>query len=465
MGGRSSANPLKSAPQTAAYPLDRTKTNERLSHLDGLRGVAILLVVLYHSYSRHPDVPELYTGFFGQGHYGVQLFFLLSGFLIFHSLETSGSLGSFIYRRWLRLFPAMVVASCLILETSLFLYERPDKLPGYYDAFPGLLFIEPRLLRNWLGMKLTGPLEGAFWTLFTEIKFYLLFALAFALWRRKAVYLLAGVALAAGTIYFLQAVGVYPVGRAPFDSALSLSLEVNGICYGWFAAGALLYLYYDTKHRPYLAASVFFGAVGVATNSSVADPGGIIFCAAVYLAFAGTFFWKGLAEFLSKRGWVFFGFISYPLYLIHENASWAMILKIHKMIPALPDRLVPILPIAVVCTVAWAIAAYAEPLLREILDSWRKGKAQGGTLGFFRGGRANACAILALLAAAVVGASFLPSVATPRAKLEKEILESERAWLQPLEQKLSDDQRALTETRQARIQAEAYLASMPKPAP
>ena len=64
----------------------------RLAYLDGMRGVAILLVLLFHAFARWPDlVPygDQYQSvpLFRVGFIGVNLFFIISGFVILMTLE------------------------------------------------------------------------------------------------------------------------------------------------------------------------------------------------------------------------------------------------------------------------------------------------------------------------------------------------------------------------------------------
>ena len=56
------------------------------------------------------------------------------------TLEKCDSFGDFIYRRWLRLFPAMLIASIIILATAPFLTARPAGQPVLLDTLPGILF-------------------------------------------------------------------------------------------------------------------------------------------------------------------------------------------------------------------------------------------------------------------------------------------------------------------------------------
>lgn len=167
--------------------------NNRIAFLDGLRGIAILLVVLFHAYSRYPDIVPYkdsykYFPLFEYGFLGVQLFFLLSGFVILMTLERSKNFFSFMYKRWIRLFPAMLIATILIFSTAFLFYERPGGMPNLYSVLPGLLFIEPSLLDKIVGGGKILPLEGAFWSLYIEMMFYIIFGISyFILGKKKAV--------------------------------------------------------------------------------------------------------------------------------------------------------------------------------------------------------------------------------------------------------------------------------------
>ncbi len=436
-----------------------------MRHLDGLRGLAILAVVLFHCYSRGPDIPGLNTTLFSQGYLGVQLFFLLSGFLILHSLETSASLGHFYFRRWLRLFPAMVAASWLIFVTALFMYDRMDSLPGYLDAVPGLLFVDPHWLRDFARLPVTGPIEGDFWTLFTEVKFYLVFGAAYFLVRRKAVGLLAALAVLGVVVFVGQAHGLDLASGRFARAALAVSDEMNARCYGWFAAGAFFYLYFDSGRTVLLAASVGCAVLGIAASAGPADVAGLVCCTGVYLVFITPFFSKPFQRFFSHPWGVFLGFISYPLYLLHQNISWSLALKLHRAFPGAPARLLMAGPVVLVGVLAWLSAAFIEPLGRQLLAGPPSAGAATPAQPLWRGGRAAACAAFAVLAALGVTAGELSSVAGARHVLEGQILAEQQGSLQALDRKLADSQQALAGIQAARAQAQAYLEGMRRNAP
>src|SRR3990172_280603 len=100
---------------------------KRIKYLDGFRGLAIILVILYHSFARWPEIVpygDQFSNFFlfHSGWIGVQLFFLISGFVILMTLDKSIGFKNFITKRWLRLFPAILIATILIYFSASFFY-------------------------------------------------------------------------------------------------------------------------------------------------------------------------------------------------------------------------------------------------------------------------------------------------------------------------------------------------------
>src|SRR6478736_6931335 len=95
--------------------------DKRLDILDGFRFVAIVSVLFFHFYSKwsFPVKEENYlpgenlyhTDFFNHGNLGVQFFFIISGFVIFYTLERSETLIAFLTKRFIKLFPTMLLCS------------------------------------------------------------------------------------------------------------------------------------------------------------------------------------------------------------------------------------------------------------------------------------------------------------------------------------------------------------------
>jgi peptidoglycan/LPS O-acetylase OafA/YrhL len=157
--------------ETARYSLGY---NPRL---DGLRAVAVMLVLLSHY-----GIP----GFSGGG-YGVDIFFVLSGFLItrvlIKDLADSSSLFPFYWRRFLRLFPALAWLCLVLLLVSQLFETWISPETARLDVLTSLGY-----MANWTRALSLGPpqLLGNCWSLATEEQFYLLWPLVFLLFTRRA---------------------------------------------------------------------------------------------------------------------------------------------------------------------------------------------------------------------------------------------------------------------------------------
>ena len=141
--------------------------------IDGLRGLAVLLVVLYHAWPN--EVPG--------GFVGVDIFFVISGFLISSVVFTSMEAGTFTLkkfwaRRIRRLGPALLVvlAASLVAGWFLLLPTELEQLGRHVAA--GVLFVSNLLLIFDAGYFDTGselkPMLHL-WSLGVEEQFYLLF--------------------------------------------------------------------------------------------------------------------------------------------------------------------------------------------------------------------------------------------------------------------------------------------------
>jgi peptidoglycan/LPS O-acetylase OafA/YrhL len=150
--------------------------------LDGLRGLAILLVIAHNA--QLLETPEMHgaTKFvvylMGQGWVGVQLFFVLSGFLItgilLDTTGRAGALRTFIVRRALRIFPLYYGALFLIFAVLPAIGMQPD-IYRAQAPYQGWLWA---YLSNWTDPMGIGPKAlGHFWSLAVEEQFYLFWPL------------------------------------------------------------------------------------------------------------------------------------------------------------------------------------------------------------------------------------------------------------------------------------------------
>lgn len=343
---------------------------ERIDFLDGLRGIAILLVVLYHTYSNAwKDLVPFFAPSFEFplvkfGDLGVPLFFLISGFVITMSLERCQSFSEFILKRWLRLFPAMLIATILILLTANLFSFRPLGEVRLISAVSGLTFISSTFF-DWIFNKDQGMLEGGFWSLFVEVKFYIVAGLIyFKFGQKKMIHALLA-------MFFCYT--VFDVLKTQFNQELLANLYtiLNWLDFkycGWFASGALFYRFFMYKHKASFAIALFVALLSARNWGGLMSSTMVAFVVIIGI-FACSMFSRHLQGMLSNKLLTFFGYISYPLYLIHENATISMIVQLHQAYEDINVYVLSLIPLTMMVIIAWIMAKYLEPEFKRWLKN------------------------------------------------------------------------------------------------
>jgi peptidoglycan/LPS O-acetylase OafA/YrhL len=168
----------------------------RLAALDGLRALAIGWVILFHyayfwtSAGAVPLVPYgdayAWVPFAAVGYLGVHLFFMISGFVILLTLEQTRGFKEFMLRRAVRLWPALVIlGSVTFLIVSAF---GPEQLRvGWWEYALSLLTLPPNHVGMFFGAGHWKWLDGAYWSLWVEVKFYCVIGAMFFALRSNAI--------------------------------------------------------------------------------------------------------------------------------------------------------------------------------------------------------------------------------------------------------------------------------------
>jgi peptidoglycan/LPS O-acetylase OafA/YrhL len=361
------SSPVPIGPITIGI-VDMKNNSERIAYLDGHRGVAILLVALYHAYARWPTYVPYGTRFsdfpiFKYGNLGVELFFLLSGFVILMTLEKCATPLAFMVRRWLRLFPAMLICSFFVFFTASFFPERPGGAPTWESLLPGLTFVDHSWWRVMLGRPI-GSIEGAFWSLYVEFKFYV-FAAVVYYWRGRNVLIGALLLLFLVASAIRAAHDVLGVSNLPLLYAVSDVMSIR--YFGWFASGAAFYVYWQTSSKPWFAIAMITVLLCAVSESALELPR-FIAALAVSCLFAASLTAELIQRILRNRFFQFFGAISYPFYLMHEGMMISMIIKLGRALDGIPMLLLPLPAIALIAFFAFVIARYCEPVVRAALS-------------------------------------------------------------------------------------------------
>lgn len=341
----------------------------RINYLDGHRGIAILLVIFFHAYSRWSEIlpyGDKFSTFplFEYGFLGVQLFFILSGFVILMTLDKCNTIQGFIYQRWLRLFPAMLACSVIIYISSGFFFERPLGEPLAKNLLPGLIFVEPYVLTKLTGINFQS-LEGPFWSLYVEFKFYVIAALIYFWIGSKN--LVIALFLCSIVCFFLAKIAPNSdnIFLINLDSVMVL---LSGKHFGWFAAGAAFYLFTKSGNKAWYLFGLFICVISSAMlayqSKSIATFIAIIVLISVFVLSLTS---VKLQHILSHKFLLYLGFISYPLYLLHENMMISIILKFSAVIPANLSFLLPIFAIIFISFIAYLVAKYIEKSIKKTL--------------------------------------------------------------------------------------------------
>ena len=339
---------------------------KRIQFLDGFRGFAILWVVIYHTFSRWssllPFGENISKNYFtANGWLGVYLFFLISGFVILMTLTRSKNFITFIKNRWIRLFPGMLICGLIIYFTGSFFYERPNGIPNLVDLIPGLTFIDPFFYNQFTPIKV-GILEGAFWSIFIEVKFYIFFGLMyFYLGSRKAIAGIFSMFLLYNFIYFAN----HYIDNYYLKLLEMISYKLGFSYFGWFATGTLIFLYFEGKNIKNLYLSLIIGflsIIGLKETNIV-----IILAFFVLILFVATVRYEFLQKLIANKILLFVGFVSYPYYLIHENMTVALIIKTNKYFPDMPTFALIFVPVILILMFVYPYSKFIEPKIQKKL--------------------------------------------------------------------------------------------------
>ncbi|WP_176460631.1 acyltransferase family protein [Rhodococcoides fascians] len=384
---------------------DAVEANGYRSDIQGMRAVAILCVLLYHA-----GVP-LVSG----GYVGVDVFFVISGFLITGHLigqsERQGriDLTHFYAKRIRRLLPA----SLLVLVATLALSRWLLPPLAMRDVSIDGVFTAAYLSNVWFAYTGTDYLASNtpsvfqhYWSLALEEQFYivwpLLIMLVFSIWgsRRLLIIVLSAVSLASFGLglYFTnvnQPVAFFTLPTRAWE------LGVGGV----------------------IAASLYTGArIGPRTGGFLSWTGFLLVVAAVFAFDDGTVFpgyvavvpvvgaagmliggarvtTDGLSRLLSYRPFQFFGRISYSLYLWH----WPILI-----IPSLYRSESPAWLRVLLCSAAIVLAALTERFVERPFR-YKRGERARPTRSFALGFAATVAVVSLAL-----GAGVMPRLATDR---------------------------------------------------
>jgi peptidoglycan/LPS O-acetylase OafA/YrhL len=331
--------------------------------LDGVRAIAITLVVLRHA-----------TGYPAQGALGVDVFFVLSGFLITSLLLDERfrygavSLGNFYRRRALRLLPALftVLAFFLCVSVVAFVRHGASLAKPVFGVVAGVGYFTNIALTTKAGVHAMPGTLTHLWSLAAEEQFYIVWPVLLFVVLRARLRLAAGVLVAALAVVSAEQLRLYfaDTWRPRLEYGIdtrSTSILVGCLLAVLLASAARPHVELVGKRVAPLAIALLLLLVVVDLDAAIfVGPLLVAALVAAILILRALDGESRLAKVLAFAPFVFLGRISYALYLWHVPIlSLYGVTHPHLTLMAIP---------AVATAVACATASYyfvEKPFLRR----------------------------------------------------------------------------------------------------
>jgi peptidoglycan/LPS O-acetylase OafA/YrhL len=291
--------------------------NKRLNTIDLLRFAAAILVVFYHyafrgyaangmSVMPYPLLAPIAK----YGYLGVDLFFLISGFVVLRS-ASSGSLQKFVVSRVARLYPAFWVC-CTLTFLSILAFGGQR-----YSATIFQYVINMTMLSEFAGVA---SIDGSYWTLFVEIKFYLLLALLllFRQMHRATLFFVAWLVVTIALDLFpsWRLRSFFITDHAP--AFIAGAMFYKGWANGFSRATVLTILVAWLVGLQHALAQVPRLEQHYGAQFNLYVVGGVItlFYVLIYLVATRR------TGVIGRKNWAAIGALTYPLYLLHQNIGY-----------------------------------------------------------------------------------------------------------------------------------------------
>ena len=326
---------------------------QRYSEIDAIRGIAALMVVIFHYTTRYGQiygytVKPLFS--FELGNYGVQLFFIVSGFVIFLTLDKTVYAADFIVSRLSRLYPAYWTA-VIFTFSIVYLFSLPGRDIDIQSAIINLT-----MFQQWLNVS---NVDGVYWTLAVELSFYSVMFLIFITKQLGKIDMISLIWLCIIILAkYLETNHFIHINEL---IKLAFLLDYGNL----FIAGIMFYKIMDSNGtNNYLI-------LLIALVAEYYLHGNLVFLIALYFS-VFLFFTKGYLSMLSIKPLIFLGTISYSLYLIHQNIGYIVIQKLEMLNLSNPISII-IVPLVISISIASLMQIYIEkPSLLIIRNKWKK---------------------------------------------------------------------------------------------
>ncbi|GAB3001837.1 acyltransferase family protein [Psychrosphaera aestuarii] len=321
----------------------------RLKELDGLRGIAAMAVVIYHylyHYNRLFGHDFYVSELFSYGFYGVQLFFIISGFVIFWSIGRVSNVREFVVSRFSRLYPTFWCAVIItFIVTSL---SNVEFLQLNFTTFLANL----TMIHEYFRFQ---HVDGAYWTLTLEMAFYVWMVAIF-----KLNYLSKIENIFIPWVIIAALIALFDL---PIHNALKKLFIIDYI--EFFAAGIVFFKIMQSSYTKKTVALLVLCVISLYIKNSIQTAIGL---SGFFLMFFAII--KGRLPIFRINFLTYLGAISYSLYLVHQSIGYVIINYGYQH--GIPPQLSISAALIVSLLLAHNIMIYVEkPALKYIRQNWK----------------------------------------------------------------------------------------------
>ncbi|HTN21378.1 MAG TPA: acyltransferase [Pelobium sp.] len=316
----------------------------RLKELDNLRGFAALNVVVYHYTARfrevyHHNYPSKFD--WNYGHYGVELFFIISGFVIFMTLHKVKDIKEFTFKRFARLYPTYWICILItLIATGIFQYSKVES----YSTVQ--LLVNFTMLQEIVKQN---SIDGVYWSLLPELFFYVFIGFFYAIgWLSKVRFI---------AFFWLSVMVANQLGLLPFG-AYALNAK-----YGMFFLAGILFYQLKFNKGNWIEHLLILCCLltGIWTHRSPET----------WYVFTGIFalfylFIYDQLKVISCKPLLFLGYVSYPLYLLHQNIGFYVMNRLKPYISQ--DYIIIIITMSFLIGLAWLVTKFLEKPILSYLN-------------------------------------------------------------------------------------------------
>jgi len=315
-------------------PINLVESKPHYQILDGLRGVAAVIVVLFHILEAHA-MGNRTEQIINHGYLAVDFFFLLSGFVISYAYDDRWgkmSLNDFFLRRIIRLHPMIIVGS--LIGALMFYFQDSEVLGMNISEVPVgrmliVMLIGCTLIPVGKGLDVRGwnemhPLNGPAWSLFFEYIANIAYALVLRRLSNVILFVLAVLAACFTLHHLLTHSNGDMIGGWTIDNPLQLKIGFTRLAYP-FLAGLLLARVVKLRfiNNAFPITAIFLTILLAMPRVGVKDEvwqNGLYDALCILILFP-LIIWLGAGGNVKgerpKRFCKFLGDISYPIYITH----------------------------------------------------------------------------------------------------------------------------------------------------